>query len=293
MSTEMSNAITDAYSNYMYVDDAGKSAKLVYIARPDSNGRVGLDDITFININNRAYVSKVEQDSVAADLGVRSQDALQFAVILSIKDDKIPPQALKSEAFARDWAFDMEQKGQRTSYKELRSIIRLRTEGDGAVLMVFRRTRKRAGNKFSGGGPPMGLPSFRMDEECDRAASLIRKLAPVSEQEIDEPTAWDELYHDTKELFFGSSNHKRENEKLSTQHARVKSGGNDESSSTVFSIPQDTFEAEFDEKAAKMKDRMKNDRRNKDEDVEAATIRDLVGLRKQYYLYFYLKNTYP
>lgn len=64
------------------------------------------------------------------------------------------------------------------------------------VVMIFRRTvqRKRmlgAGSSSKGGvwssaglslgGSLFGIPSFRMDDECDRAAALIRQLAPASE----------------------------------------------------------------------------------------------------------------
>lgn len=61
------------------------------------------------------------------------------------------------------------------------------------VVLVFRRTvqRKRLISPKNGGGwgsPGLslkgslfGIPSFRMDDECDRAAALIRQLAPSSE----------------------------------------------------------------------------------------------------------------
>lgn len=59
------------------------------------------------------------------------------------------------------------------------------------VVMIFRRTvqRKQMTNPRKGlwGSPGLslrgslfGIPSFRMDDECDRAAALIRQLAPSS-----------------------------------------------------------------------------------------------------------------
>jgi lipid-binding SYLF domain-containing protein len=59
------------------------------------------------------------------------------------------------------------------------------------VVMVFRRTvqRKQLTNPRKGlwGSPGLslrgslfGIPSFRMDDECDRAAALVRQLAPSS-----------------------------------------------------------------------------------------------------------------
>ncbi len=57
------------------------------------------------------------------------------------------------------------------------------------VVIVFRRTVQRKRNNSpdkSGGsygsslrGSLFGIPSFRMDDECDRAAALVRELAPV------------------------------------------------------------------------------------------------------------------
>lgn len=284
----MGNALQDAYSNFMYGDDAGKSARLVYMAQPrsrDDNGRVHLD-MTFISINNRAYVSTVEQESMAADMGVRMQDALQFAAVLTPSNESIPGSVLKSEAVAKDWALDMERKGCRTNYQELRKLMKEVGEGNAGrhfypIIMVLRRTRKRTGNKFSGGGPPMGLPSFRLDEECDRAASLIRKLAPNSSDEEEEPSAWDELYHDTKELFFGSASGKKHDDmskrKQSSHLRRMNSESFDEHSSVNLSIPQDTFESENNAKATRLKENMRQSRKDKVDDVEASAIRELVS----------------
>lgn len=50
------------------------------------------------------------------------------------------------------------------------------------VVIVFRRTvqRKQMDNTKKGlwSGSLFGIPSFRMDDECDRAAALVRQLAP-------------------------------------------------------------------------------------------------------------------
>jgi lipid-binding SYLF domain-containing protein len=56
------------------------------------------------------------------------------------------------------------------------------------VVMVFRRTVQRKQLQRKGWGSPglslrgslFGIPSFRMDDECDRAAALVRQLAPSS-----------------------------------------------------------------------------------------------------------------
>lgn len=285
----MSNAISDAYGNFMYGDDAGKSAKLVHIIKPKDN-KISID-MAFLEVNERAYAQTVERDGVAAQVGVQARDALQLAVIMRPGEANIPPQAYQSDEAMKEWALNSERKGQRTNYKELQTILKVGTE-EGIVsstgkkfypiVMVFRRTRKRAGAGVSG-GPPIGLPSFRLDDECDRAASLIRRLTLSDEDNI-EPDAWDEIYHDTKELLFGQ---KQTNDKKDSSmerqynHQRANSGDFDAYHTADLSIPQDTFEAKS---SAKM-DRVKQGIRGKDtgnrrgddvDDVEASTIRGLV-----------------
>ena len=69
---------------------------------------------------------------------------------------------------------------------------------DGAihpVIILFRRTRKRQFGCTSSAP----LPSFRLDDECERAASLVRRLAPTLDTEP-QPDAWDELVHDATEF---------------------------------------------------------------------------------------------
>ena len=156
------------------------------------------------------------------------------------------------------------------------------------IIMVFRRTRKRGGH-FSGGGPPLGLPSFRLDDECDRAASLIRRLiAPDDEENIEEPNGWDELYSDTRELFLGSGQGSKGSggtrqppPSLDDKHAtisRIKSEDMDEYAAANLAIPQDTFEAQSNAKIEHLK-KQKETRKGRGsalEEMETSVIRSLV-----------------
>lgn len=254
LSVDMSNALSDAYGNFMYGDDAGKSAKLVFVAKP----RVSLNNpnillnkqqeepnipipvqnhfdlgVTFLEVNGRAYVRNVIPDSAAEAAGVQPRDCVQFAVVLggelvSLKED---------ESKAASYALDCEKRGFRTTFEEIKGMFsgcciteeekdrefwRTRQnnergmgcspkQGDGGnnsvsninaggkypVVIVFRRTRKRH-HATLGGMVPIGVPSFRLDDECDRAAALIRRLAPTADTSPD-PDAWDEIVHDGTE----------------------------------------------------------------------------------------------
>ena len=42
-----------------------------------------------------------------------------------------------------------------------------------------------------------------MDDECDFAASLIKRLAPTNDMEIPNPDAWDELFLDGTDWLLG------------------------------------------------------------------------------------------
>lgn len=329
---EMGNAIVDAYGNIMLGDDAGKSAKLVFVARPriiygNINSNIGDDTnlngsasnnttgannkspraimtdakiaepsfdlgMTFIEVNNRAYVKSVTPDSEAALAGVQPRDVVQFAFVhtdvkisaedtASDQDDRAAQFALEEERkgertnfeqFCDMFPFDItsphvypedsnntpnnksnKRRGRRSTFGDNRSassvsvddfsdqeeesdmsthvsqlsdlkrlvkqeqkshhylrhntdkakIIPLDINGDPLiypVTIVFRRTRQR--KRLVGGGlPHLMIPSFRMDDECDRASLLIQKLAPTPDM-VPVPDAWDEIVHDGTEWLF-------------------------------------------------------------------------------------------
>jgi len=244
ISVDMGNALLDAYGNLVHGDDAGKSAKLVFVARPRPSllmSRAGNDvpvsawydlGCTFLEVNNRAYVRSVIPDSLTETAGVQPRDCVQFAAVLAgdlinLKDDEVK---------AVSYALDCEKRGIRTNFDELKEMfagccITDNTDGEekknpsvetlkgvtsacspnfpdnkpsvsnfGAkysVVIVFRRTRKRH-HATLGGLVPIGIPSFRIDDECDRAAALVRRLAPTVDTTPD-PDAWDEMVHDGTE----------------------------------------------------------------------------------------------
>jgi len=267
--------MSDAYAHIVHGDDAGKSARLVYIARPQpvntqkqslSKFNLGM---TFIEVNGRAYVRTISDTSQAALVGVQPRDAVQFAIVLGGPNlDEMGQDSNWSKERAVAFVLECEQRGMRITYDELRDMFSdccidgERTEGgvvptfespstahpnsakravhrtlrkaaacttasassssvplsadvddapstpsnaDGAALypvaLVFRRTRKRR-VALSGLSHVPGFPSYRLDEECDRAASLIRRLAPTADT-APQPDAWDEIVHDGTEWLMG------------------------------------------------------------------------------------------
>jgi Las17-binding protein actin regulator len=67
------------------------------------------------------------------------------------------------------------------------------------VVIVFRRTRQRKSSLHMG-----LLPAFRLDDECDLASSLVRRLAPSNDMDIPIPELWDELVNDGTDWLLGS-----------------------------------------------------------------------------------------
>jgi len=355
MSVEMGNALSDAYGNLMYGDDAGKSAKLVFVAKPRANVGDGLNmavssrfhlGVTFLEVNGRAYVRSVAQDSAAELSGIQPRDCVQFAMILGGELESMREDDKKAALFA----LECEKRGARTSFCELKSMfadcviseeVEEATElesfverrqpsasetlrvsvatatgcgepprageqqnnaaGRFPVVLVFRRTRKR---QSFGGLVPIGIPSFRLDDECDRAAVLVRRLAPTAEM-TPEPDAWDEIVHDGTEWLLPSGSimpprllpvvpsipKPFEERQKRTMHCdldiskrmeikRTKSG---EYSQTEETIPKDIWETKTSAKLHQIRSRMHaeaikngNHHRGGPNDLEAATIRGLI-----------------
>jgi len=336
--------------------------------------------MTFVNVNNRAYVGAIAPNSDAAAAGIQPRDSLQVAVVLagdgleSLQGD---------EQYAQTYALECEKKGKRTSFEELKSMLqnctipfkssvynrddkslnnniitnnnggknkdsnrtlshniqmfesapdgqtqpqpqstktsfssRLRwtthnmvsrcnptdlssinqdlspsTENGEAkypIIFVFRRTRKRHLGDIS----HIGLPSFRLDDECERAALLIQRLAPSIEGEP-HPDAWDEIAHDAREYL------SRHNSKLSPSKDGGGSANNDNNIDLEFHldgkgaissesgdncIPLDSMEQHSKTKLSHVKSQMamRNTQRTSGggDDVEAATIRGMIQQAK-------------
>ena len=308
LSQDASNAFQDAYGNFVLGDDAGKSARLVLVLKPKLGERINLG-MTFIEINGRAYVRSVTPGSQAARAGVLPRDSIQFASLYHTDfDDEDVSTDL--EESATSYALACEARGIRISYDELRRLLAegldpmqsaflsppaeysrwagppipstinicapqedefhrplspFRGETPKPVVFVFRRTRQRSS---SGGGL-----NFRMDDECDFAASLIRRLAPTSDMEAPNPDAWDELIHDGADWLLGrdSSSSLPQNAipDTTTLHLKEDTSG----------IPLDDYERQRAIKIAQLRSRMAAEAvqsGDRADDVEAATIRGMI-----------------
>jgi len=181
------------------------------------------------------------------------------------------------------------------------------------IVIIFRRTRKR--HDLGGGiAATVGLPSFRLDDECDRAARLIAKLAPTPDMRL-EPDAWDEIVHDGAEWLFpegslpglirdaewgqcftdnmnrvvgyGGTSKTKESDgdgldglESPVSIARNQSAEFDGVRTGQQTIPPDEFEAASRSKAEKIRGRMEEAQKDakgvKCDDVEAATIRGMI-----------------
>lgn len=308
VSREVSHSFTDAYGNWVYGDDAGKSARLVLVCRPSSTQlKIGM---TFLEVNGRAYVKTVEPDSEAARTGVLPRDAVQFAAVS--KSNEV-------EGVATD-ALECESRGMRISYIELRRILQegtnvqdvfispspnvLKSQWKGPpipstinvcapaqeeqyqrpnspfrgssprpVVFVFRRTRQRQSVN------PIGiLPAFRLDDECDFASSLIRRLAPTSDMEIPPPDSWQELVHDGTDWLLGTGSILPPKNGTHGMHSTQSLGDDNNDKDQVSGIPLDEYEKERSIKLARLRSRMAAEaiRVDRTEDVEAATIRGMI-----------------
>jgi len=71
------------------------------------------------------------------------------------------------------------------------------------VALVFRHTHKR----HVGSSPHVAMPYFRLDDECERAASIVRRLALTVDSKAD-PDAWDEIMENAQKFFSPDSKKK-------------------------------------------------------------------------------------
>jgi len=195
MANEASAALSDAYGHVMHGDDAGSSAKLVWVVHPtkvpidinlggdngsehqEDNGNantVGASSVgspgrngnkalpssylftqkfdlglTFLEINDRAYVRTVDAGSLAEKSGIQPQDCVQFACVaggpqfddLQLTQNGTPSphnrrnnsnsrmkaerenEKQRLEFQATKFVLECEKRGMRTSYEELRDLF--------------------------------------------------------------------------------------------------------------------------------------------------------------------------
>mmetsp|Transcript_10374 Transcript_10374/g.15151 ORF Transcript_10374/g.15151 Transcript_10374/m.15151 type:complete len:199 (+) Transcript_10374:338-934(+) len=144
--TEVGNAFRDAYGHVIHGDDAGTSeTKALYIspsahAMPPYSTAGGSNfkkfhlGMTFISVNDRAFVKSVEPDSEASRAGIRVQDCLQLVVVLSNNNNDNEHSGdgdggndsnsiRKDKRRAKNFAISCEEKGRRTSFQELKDMF--------------------------------------------------------------------------------------------------------------------------------------------------------------------------
>jgi len=141
------------------------------------------------------------------------------------------------------------------------------------VIFVFRRTRQRKSMHHIS----MLLPSFRLDDECDFASSLVKRLAPTADMEMPTPDTWEELVHDATDwLLDGGSILPPKIQKQRIMHGGAD--GDNDTGADRSSIPLDSFERERATKLADLRSKMAAEAMQVDrtDDVEAATIRGMI-----------------
>jgi lipid-binding SYLF domain-containing protein len=143
-----------------------------------------------------------------------------------------------------------------------RPLSPFRGETPKPVVFCFRRTRQRSS--------PGGM-HFRLDDECDFATSLIRRLAPTPDMDAPVPDAWDELVHDGADWLLGRDS------MMPPRHSTLDANSlrREEDSG----IPLDDYERQRAIKIANLRSRMAAEavhHGDKGDDVEAATIRGMI-----------------
>lgn len=138
------------------------------------------------------------------------------------------------------------------------------------ILFVFRRTRQRQSTEASCFSPA----SFRLDDECDFACSLVRRLAPTADMEAPLPDTWEELVHDGTDWLLGQNSMlppKGSQEVTTCASIHEALNGNK-------SIPLDDFERGRAQKLATLRSRITAETMlvDRTEDVEAATVRAMI-----------------
>lgn len=309
ISQDLSNVVQDAYGSLFLGDDAGKSAKICLVLRPRHKSNPSKLDLgmTFLEINGRAYVRTVAPDSEAARQGILPRDALQFALVYKMDWMSDNDDTADIDQIARNHAIECERRGMRIYYEELRTILAegmdplqsaftspnpvvskwrsppipstinvcaqqeeefqrptspYQKEKPRPVVLIFRRTRQR---------PSRALVNFRLDDECDFAASLIRRLAPTSDMDMPNPDTWEELVHDGTDWLLGTGSMLPPKHSI---HGSASSYKGDESG-----IPLDAYERQRSIKLARLKSRMTTENlraHDRAEDVEASTIRGMI-----------------
>ncbi|KAI2508411.1 Las17-binding protein actin regulator [Fragilaria crotonensis] len=155
-----SNAISDAYSAFILGEDAGKSARIPFVLRPDPNTKRLVLGMTFIEINGRAHVRTVDPDSEAAKAGVLPRDAVQFAAVyeqVDVMDNDAASvngessvsatSTTAAKRYLQEYAMECEAKGMRISYDDLKRMLRDGMEPHSQSAFVSPATSNKTGKR--------------------------------------------------------------------------------------------------------------------------------------------------
>jgi lipid-binding SYLF domain-containing protein len=306
-SADAKNSCDDMYSSWVLGDDAGKSAHLTLVLRPSLRTNQVSLGMTFIEINGRAYVKSVAPGSLAARTGVLPEDAVQYATVVKAEFSN---DIVEEDEAASQHVLELEGTGLRISYDELRQLLaealdptqsaffsppaKVASSWNGPpipstvnvcvpvdtkdmqpnspynhemprpVVFCFRRTRQRKSIH------QLGMPAFRLDDECDFATLLVKRLAPTNDMEIPPPDTWEELVHDGTDWLLGRGS-------MLPPKNRMNHVQDDEEIDDP-AIPLDDFERIRHYKLAQLRSRMAAEAMQFDrsEDVEAVTIRGMI-----------------
>jgi lipid-binding SYLF domain-containing protein len=113
--------------------------------------------------NGRAVVRQGEGS-------VKQRDAVLLA---RVADSSFTAAALNNSRTAEEHALSLSRKGHRTSHSELTALLDDDERRVSSLILVLRRTEKRG----TTGGSFSGTLNYRLDEECDKATHLLKRLA--------------------------------------------------------------------------------------------------------------------
>lgn len=302
MAQGATHTVQDIYSHWVLGDDAGKSAVFTWLCDAESpdlgirfieiHGRAYVKSVTGGSPAAAAGVSS--HDAVQLAVPVTGKHAIQYALDLEAKGNRITYDQLFRLLRASPQHFlsppvDADARSQHVAQwngppipSTICAPILIPADGSSSsdstpdrdipptstytsndvfhqrnpILFVFRRTRQRSETVAM---------SFRLDDECDLACALVKRLAPTPEQHSDSPdTLEDDLMQDGTDSGSGLS--------PSFGDSTINVTDLDEG------IPLNEIERKRAERIGLLRSRMTAEAMQveKSDDVEAATIRGMI-----------------
>jgi lipid-binding SYLF domain-containing protein len=172
-------------------------------------------------------------------------------------------------------------------------------QSPSAILFILRRTRQR--QVLQETASCVVPTSFRLDDECDLACTLVRRLAPTADMETPIPDTWEELVHDGTDWLLGHQSMLPPKTSTTNTNQMIENGTNrnvnnrdtlatqtnatnnrtsmmETSDHDQSSIPLDAFEQIRTKKLATLRSRITTETMliDRTDDVEAATVRAMI-----------------